>query len=118
MTKDTRLVIIAIASGVLLGWIGARPLSGLGAWNVVIWAAVVVALGMQDGSARAKAIRLGLFGLVLGFAFMGFGYDGDGSLVMRVVPFAIIGLFCGACAIALGALVHLVLTGVHRRQRR
>jgi hypothetical protein len=84
----------------------------------VIWAAAVVALGMQDGSAKAKAIRLGLFGLALGFAFMCLGYEGDDTIATRVVPFAVIGAYCGGCAIALGGVVHLVLTGVRRIWQR
>ncbi len=100
--------------GVLLGWAGARPLSGLAVGNVALWAVAVVALGRAEGSARAKAIRLGTFGFALGFAFMCFGYSGESALVTRVAPFALIGVFCGVCAIALGAVVHLILAGVRK----
>jgi divalent metal cation (Fe/Co/Zn/Cd) transporter len=101
--------------GALLGWAGARPLSGLAVGNVVLWALAVVALGAVKGTARAKALRLGIFGFVLGFAFMCFGYSGEGALVTRTVPFALIGLFCSVCAIALGAVVHLVRARVGSR---
>ena len=38
---------------------------------------------------------------------MGFG---EAALVTRVLPFALIGVFCALCAIALGGVVHLVLS--------
>jgi hypothetical protein len=100
----------AAVLGVLLGWAGARPLSGLAVGNVVLWAVAVVVLGLVPGSARAKSIRLGTFGFALGLAFMCFGYAGEAALVTRVLPFALIGVFCALCAIALGGVVHLVLS--------
>jgi hypothetical protein len=99
---------LAAATGLVLGWSGARPLSGLAAGNILIWAVAVVALGAITGTAPGKALRLGVFGFVLGFAFMCFGYSGDSALTTRLLPFALIGLFCAVCAIALGALVHVI----------
>ena len=110
-----RSVLGAVALGVLLGWAGARPLAGLGPWNVALWAGAVVALGVVEGSPRAKAARLGTFGFAVGFAFMCFGYAGEASLVTRVPPFALIGLFCGLCAIAFGGVVHVIQGAVGRR---
>jgi hypothetical protein len=102
------VLLLAAVAGLLLGWAGARPLSGLAAGNIVIWAVAVVALGAITGTAPGKALRLGTFGFVLGFAFMCFGYSGDSALATRLLPFALIGLFCAMCAIALGAVVHVV----------
>jgi hypothetical protein len=103
---------LAAATGLVLGWSGARPLSGLAAGNILIWAVAVVALGAIRGTAPGKALRLGTFGFALGFAFMCFGYSGDSALTTRLLPFALIGLFCAVCAIALGALVHVIRSRV------
>ncbi len=102
------VLVLAAVAGLLLGWAGAGPLSGLAAGNILIWAVAVVALGAITGTAPGKALRLGVFGFVLGFAFMCFGYSGESTLTTKFVPFAVIGLFCAVCAIALGALVHVV----------
>ena len=102
------VLLVAAVAGVLLGWAGARPLSGLAAGNILIWAAAVVALGAITGTAPGKALRLGVFGFALGFSFMCFGYSGDDALTTKLAPFALIGLFCAVCAIALGALVHVI----------
>ena len=102
------VLLLAAVVGLVLGWAGARPLSGLAAGNILIWAVAVVALGAITGTAPGKALRLGAFGFVLGFAFMCFGYSGDSALSTRLLPFALIGLFCAMCAIALGALVHVI----------
>ncbi len=102
------VLLLAAVTGLALGWVGARPLSGLAAGNILIWAVAVVALGAITGTAPGKAVRLGVFGFVLGVAFMCFGYSGEESLTTKVLPFALIGLFCAVCAIALGALVHVI----------
>ena len=70
-------------------------------------AAAVVVEGALLGAVLSWGIyRVGVF--VLGFAFMCFGYSGDSALSTRLLPFALIGLFCAMCAIALGALVHVI----------
>ena len=109
------LPLVAAALGVFLGWAAAKPLSGLAVGNLVVWGTAVVALGLLPGSRGTKAIRLWTFGFVVGFTFMCFGYEGSAALVTRVVPFALIGVFSGLCAIALGALVHGIMTLAHTR---
>jgi len=105
---STHLVIAAAALGVLLGWAGARPLSILAVGNVVVWGLAAAALGLVGGTAPATALRLGVFGFTLGFAFMCFDYTGDSPLTTRVVPFAIIGVFCAVCAIAMGLAARIL----------
>ena len=56
-----------------------------------------------------------MFVFALGFAFMCFGYTGQGALVTRFLPFALIGVFCGMCAIAVGSLVHVIRTALRSR---
>jgi len=113
--RQLSLLVLAVLVGVALGWAGARPFAGLAVGNVVIWAIATVTLGMIDGSAPAKVFRLGAYGFTLGFAFMCFGYTGEAALTTRLVPFALIGLFCAVCAIGLGALVHVVRSWAHGR---
>lgn len=108
---------LAVLLGVLLGWAGARPLSGLAVGNLLLWGVATVALGMVEGSPRQKAIRLGAFGFAVGFAFMCWGYSGEPALTTRVVPFAFIGIFCAVCAIALGGLVHVIRSSVRSTSR-
>jgi hypothetical protein len=55
-----------------------------------------------------------VYGFATGMSFMCFGYDGDAALVTRLLPFAVIGIFCAVCALAVGALVHLVRSGFGR----
>jgi hypothetical protein len=109
-SRQGRVLGLAVLLGLTLGWLAARPLSGLAAGNLGLWAVAVVALGTTYGTAPGKAIRLGAFGFAVGFSFMCFGYSGAEPLATRLLPFALIGVFCGGCAIALGALVHLVLS--------
>ena len=104
------LLLVAGGLGVVLGWLGAKPLSFLGVGNVLLWAVAVVALGTRPWTAPGKVLRLGLFGFVLGVSFMCFGYSGADALSTKLVPFAVIGPFCAVCAVAFGGLVHVVLS--------
>ncbi|MBK5268793.1 MAG: hypothetical protein JJE47_15335 [Acidimicrobiia bacterium] len=111
--KQTFWLLVAIAVGSLLGFVSASPLSGLGAWNLAIWGIGNVALGNVPGSRNSKMLRLGAYGLTLGFGFMAFGYSGAEPLNTRVFPFLLIGLFSAACAIVVGGIVHLVRQRLH-----
>ena len=73
----------------------------------LVWRAVNVSLGLLHGAKRSKALRLGTYGFVTGFAFMWTGYTGEGPMAGRVIPFAIIGLFCAVGAVAVGFVTHL-----------
>ncbi|MBI1377696.1 MAG: hypothetical protein GC157_09480 [Frankiales bacterium] len=106
--REARVLAVAAPAALVLGWLSAHPLAGLGGWTVVVWAVAVVVLGNVPGTARGKALRLGLFGFVLGFSFLCFGYTGEAALVTRVLPFALLAVVSGLAAVALGALVHLV----------
>jgi hypothetical protein len=110
------LLLVAAVVGVVLGWLGATSLSFLGVGNVLIWAVAVVGLGTRPGTAPGKVLRLGLFGFVLGFSYMCFGHTGADALSTKLLPFAVIGLFGAVCAVALGALVHVVLSRRAARQ--
>jgi hypothetical protein len=102
------VLVAAIAAGLGFAWLAINPFAFLNWGNIILWAAVCVGFGLMEGTQRAKAIRLGSLGFTLGFAFMCFGYGGAASLVSRFGPFALIGLFCAVCAIAVGATVHVI----------
>lgn len=113
--KNKQLVwlLAAIAIGPLLGFVSAFPLSGLGAWNLAIWGIGNVALGNVPGSRLSKTLRLGAYGLTVGFGFMAFGYSGTDPFNTRVFPFLLIGLFSAGCAVAVGGIVHLLRQRLH-----
>jgi hypothetical protein len=103
-------LLLALAAGVLLGWLGAAPLRALSWGNLVLWGVVNVGLGLIAGSKGEKVVRLGLYGFTLGFAFMCFGYNGAASLLSRTPFFAVVGIFSALCAVLVGGLVHLVVS--------
>ena len=105
---------LGIALGVGLGWTAAAPLKVLTWGNLILWGAVTIGLGVIPGTKSDKILRLSLYGFSLGFSFMAFGYTGTATMLSRTPFFAAIGLFCAVCAVLLGAVVHLVLSGVRR----
>ena len=115
MTRQQTWWAVAVVGGVVLGFLGIHGLGFLGWLIVFVWLAATIALGLAEGTRNSKALRLGTYGFVTGFAFMCFGYEGTPSLVSRFAPFAVIGMFCAVSAIAVGAVVHVV---THRRGRR
>jgi hypothetical protein len=102
------LWLVAVVGGLVSGYLGIHGLGFLGWMNALLWLAATIALGLAQGTRNSKALRLGTYGFVAGFSFMCFGYEGAPSLVSRFAPFAVIGLFCALCAIAVGAVVHVV----------
>ena len=112
--RQTGYWLVAAAAGVVSGWLGTHVLAFL-SWGItLIWLVVTVSLGLLFGTMGSKALRLGTYGFVTGVAFMWSGYSGEGPAAGRVIPFAIIGLFCAAGAVAVGFATHLV---VARRRR-
>jgi hypothetical protein len=114
MTRQTGRWFVAAVSGVISGWLGTHVLAFITWGNALVWLVVTVLLGLRPGSRSSKALRLGTYGFVTGFSFMCFGYAGDEPLATRLIPFAIIGLFCAAGAVAAGLVTHLL---VARRTR-
>jgi hypothetical protein len=114
VNRQRTLWLVAVVGGVVSGFLGIHGLRFLGWVILFVWLAATIALGLAEGTRNSKALRLGTYGFVTGFSFMCFGYEGAPSLASRFAPFAVIGLFCAVCAIAVGALVHVV---THRRLR-
>ena len=109
MTRQTGLWFIAAVAGVISGWLGSNVLAFLTWGNALVWLVVTVLLGLRPGTRKSKALRLGTYGFVTGFSFMCFGYAGVQPLTTRLIPFAIIGLFCAAGAVAVGFVTHLLV---------
>jgi hypothetical protein len=114
MTRQVGYWLVAAASGVISGWLGVHVLAFLSWGNALVWLVVIVSLGLRRGARVSKALRLGTYGFATGFSFMCFGYAGEGPLVERLLPFAIIGLFCAAGAVAVGFATHIVVTRSNR----
>ena len=116
MNRPWVLLVVAAAGGVLSGFLGVHGLAFLGAANTLLWLCATIALGLAKGTRGEKALRLSIYGFATGLSFMGFGYEGDAALITRLLPFAVIGVFCAVCALAVGALVHLVRGAVGRQR--
>ena len=112
--SDSRLLAgVAAATGLVLGFLGARVVligSGL---SLVVWAVAGVALGLCCPTGRLAAAVGALFGFVLAFTFMVAGYDGAAPLVTRLAPFAVLGLVGAGCGAAAAWVGHVL-----RRRRR
>jgi hypothetical protein len=106
--QQALLLLLAVAAGLVLGFIAIHYLAPIAWGNVLIWGVACVGLGLAPGTQVSKAIRLRAFGFTVGFAFMCFGYGGADPLVTKLPAFALIALFCAVCAIAAGAIVHFV----------
>ena len=91
---------VAIALGVMLGFLGSRLLF-LGWATLIPWgiAGLVVGAISQD---RRQALAGGAaYGFVLGFTFTAAGYGGADPLLSKVPFFAVLGLVSAAFGIAL-----------------
>lgn len=106
--RQQTLWLAAVVGGLLSGFLGIHGLRFLGWAIMILWLAATAGLGLAPGTRNSKAVRLGTYGFVTGFSFMCFGYEGAASLASRLAPFAVIGLFCAVCAIAVGAVIHAV----------
>jgi len=116
MTRQTGpLWFAAAVAGVISGWLGSHVLAFLTWGNAVGWLIVTVSLGLHPGTRSSKALRLGTYGFVTGFSFMCFGYAGVQPIATpaRLIPFAIIGLFCAAGAVAVGFVTHLLVARIN-----
>ncbi len=114
MRKPSALLLAAAVLGVLSGFLGIHGLAFLGWVITLLWLAVTIVLGLAPGSRGQKAVRLATYGFATGMSFMCFGYEGDGALVTRLLPFAVIGIFCALCALIVGALVHVASRAIDR----
>jgi hypothetical protein len=92
---------VAVATGVLLGFLGARVVLVGSGLSLVVWAVAGLALGLRFGPGPVAAAVGAVFGFALAFTFMVAGYDGADPLVTRLLPFAVlgaVGAVCGAAA--------------------
>ena len=75
----------------------------LGAYSLIPWGLVAVALGLSG--TKREALKSGTgYGFSLSFAFLVADYNGAPSLVSRFPFFVILSLFGAACGLALSAL--------------
>jgi hypothetical protein len=98
------LLVLALAVGALLGYLGARVVLVGSGLSLIPWALAGLALGACCASRRLAAAAGGLFGFALAFTFMATGYDGSAPLHTRLIPFAVLGVVGAICGTALALL--------------
>jgi len=98
--------VVPFIIGVVIGAAGPQYVF-LGAYSLLPWALVAVALGLWGN--RREALKSGVvYGFSLSFAFLAADYNGAPSLVSRFPFFVILSLFGAACGLALSALGYYV----------
>lgn len=88
-------------------------LTGGPAWIVLPWGAIAIALAYD--SKNHRVISSAAFGFTATFVFMLRGYDGADSVISRVPPFLLIGLFGGICGLAAGWIGTKISKGKNRK---
>lgn len=112
-----RKLIVSIAAGSLLGFIGSRVLF-VGSWlSLIPWGIVGLAIGYWSQK-REALINGGCYGFALAFVFMITGYTGSTSLISRLPFFAILGIFGGLCGLILGLSGSVIHRLVNQRIKR
>ena len=90
---------VAIALGVVLGFLGSRLLLQ---WATLIpWGIAALAVGAICQEQRQALVAGAGYGFALGFTFMAAGYAGIDPLLGKVWFFAIIGVVSAAFGVAL-----------------
>jgi hypothetical protein len=91
---------VAVALGVVLGFLGSRLL--VLRWATLIpWGIAGLAVGAISRDRRQALVAGTLYGFALGFTFMAAGYTGADPLLGKVPFFAIIGVVCAPFGLAL-----------------
>lgn len=106
----------AAVIGVVLGIVGSRIILVGSAWSLLVWGVIGLALGWWAVRMSRALLNGAAYGFSLAFAFMLAGYSGTAPILMRVFPFALIGLVGAVCGLALalgGTLARRVM--VRRR---
>lgn len=105
-------LVTAGATGVVLGFLGARIVLVGSALSLLPWALAGLAIGAWCRTLRGAGAAGGVFGAALAYTFMIAGYAGDSPLATRLLPFAVLALVGAVCGTALsgaGALARRVI---------
>jgi len=95
-------LLMAGLAGLVLGIICSRYILVGSALSLIPWALVGVALGAWADSFLRGATMGAMYGFWLTFSFMAAGYTGLDSVLTKIIPFAILGLFGAICGCVLG----------------
>lgn len=98
-----RLLIVAVIGG-LLGLIGSKYIFVGSFLSLLPWSLVGLSIGIYAKNKKEAIVNGAVYGFLLVFVFMITGYTGNRSLIMMVIPFALLGLFGLACGIFLGVI--------------
>lgn len=111
------LTIIVVLAG-LLGLIGARYVFVGSSLSLIPWGLAAMAVGYLAFTWRGALLGGAVFGFVLVFGFMLFGYQGPAPVIHVLIPFSLLAL-AGALCGAIGATVgHAIRARTHAPPRR
>jgi hypothetical protein len=96
---------VAIALGVVLGFVGSRLLF-LQAATLIPWGIAGLVVGAISQDRRQALVGGAAYGFVVGFTFTAAGYGGADPLFSKIPFFAIFGLVSAAFGIALSLVGH------------
>ena len=104
MKKTLVVIIIAI----LLAFIATRFLFVGSALTLIPWCITGLLIGYWSANKKTALFYGAIYGFILSFSFMFFGYNGSASIISRFPFFALLGLFGAVCGIVLGVLGSIV----------
>lgn len=109
-------IIIAVIISVGLAFVADRYLFVQSALTLIPWSGTGIVLGIFCHT-KKESLRLGsLYGFVLSFSFLVFGYEGDAPIVGRLPFFALLALV-GAVGGGVLALIGMLLRRAYDNHR-
>ena len=104
--------------GVMLGLLAARFLFVGSSLSLLVWAAVVVGVGVAAPSIRAALGGGAILGFTTVWSFIGFGYQGARPIVEEAIPFTLIAVLGAIGAAVVALLACFIRTRVQESRRR
>lgn len=108
-------LIASIIVGAILAFIADHILFVGSALTLIPWAIIGIVLGLWNKSKKEALINGFVYGFILSFLFMIFGYEGvSGLLGKALVFFVLLGVFGGICGSILGFIGTLIYKLVNK----
>ena len=95
-------IVISIIVGLILAFIASHVLFVGSARTLIPWGIAGLILGWWGKNKKHSLLIGAIYGFVLSFSFMSFGYTGKVPYITRIPPFIILGLFGAVCGLILG----------------
>lgn len=97
-------MLVAAIVGIILAYLATHVLFVNSALSLIPWTIAGLIIGWWTENGKQSLINGAIYGFFLSFFFMVFGYQGTQSLLTRVLPFAVLGLFGAVCGLILGII--------------